>query len=88
MADAEHVNGQGKHRQVSPPRVGLDWTDPKLTVDATDLLTDADLATTQIAISPAQTEDLAAPQPMQEQEHEGRIERVIMGRRFAMASPA
>jgi hypothetical protein len=57
VADAEHVNGQGKHRQVSPPRVGLDWADPKLTVDTTDLLADADLATAQVDISPAQTED-------------------------------
>src|SRR5450755_4574157 len=42
-ADAEHVGGEGKHRQLTAASAGLDRADPQLTVDAPDLLADADL---------------------------------------------
>ena len=60
-ADAEHVGGQRKHRQVSASGVGFDRADPKLTADPPDLLADADLAVVQVDIGSAQAEDFAAP---------------------------
>src|ERR1019366_10030656 len=68
-ADAEHVGGQRKHRQVSAPGVGLDRADPKLTANAPDLLADADLTAVQVDIGPAQAENFAAPSSTEEQEH-------------------
>ncbi|MGP7998576.1 MAG: hypothetical protein ACLPKI_14830 [Streptosporangiaceae bacterium] len=65
--------------QVAAASGGLDRADAQLAVDALDVLADAQLAVFLVHVAPVQAEDFTAAQPIEQQEHEGRVQRVILG---------
>ena len=75
----QDLGGQGEQGQVAAASGALDRADTQLAVDPLDLLADPQLAVLLVHVAPAQAEDFTAAQPVEQQEHERRVERIILG---------
>ena len=78
-ASLQGLGGQGKQGQVAAASGALDRADTQLAVDTLDVLADPQLVVLVVHVSPAQAEDFTAAQPVEQQEHERRVERIVLG---------
>jgi hypothetical protein len=74
----ERMSSQPEKREIPVARTGLDRADVKLSLDALHLLADADRVA--VDVRPAQAQNLTAPQPVEQQQHERGMKRIISRR--------
>jgi hypothetical protein len=72
------VSSQPEKREIPVARPGLDWADMKLSLDALHLLTDVDRIA--VDVRPTQPQDFTTPKPVEQQQHQRGMKRII-GRR-------
>jgi hypothetical protein len=62
----ERLAGEVEYWQVPLPGVGFDRAEPQFAADALELLADVDGSDVEVDVGPAQTEDFAPAQPVQD----------------------
>jgi hypothetical protein len=72
--------------QVALPGAGLDWALVQAVVDALEVLAHPEGSGVQVHVAPAQSEDLAAAHPVDDQQDEGRVQQVNSTNRETPAS--
>src|SRR6516225_5035021 len=76
----EGLAGEVKQREGPLARVGLDWAELEFAADALDLLADVDCPGGEVDVIPAQPEDFAPAQTINNKQHEGAVQRISLGR--------
>jgi hypothetical protein len=71
--------GEPEQREITGTGPRLHWTDVQFASDTLDLLPDVDHLATKVDVLPAQAEHFPSAHPVQQQENEGREQRVVGG---------